>query len=96
LDQNEISNIEPLSGMTKMKYLYLSSNQISNIEPLSGMIKLEWLKLYNNQISDIKPLVDNPGISSGDYLELTDNPLSPTSIGTYIPQLQARGVTVYY
>jgi len=27
---------------------------------------------------------------------LWNNPLSDTSINTYIPQLQARGVTVYY
>jgi len=96
LDSNQISNVSPLSGLTNLEYLILSSNQISDITALSGLTNLTGLDLWNNQISDIKPLVDNSGILSGDWVELMVNPLSPTSIGIYIPQLQARGVTVYY
>jgi len=55
-----------------------------------------WLDLDYNEISDIDPLVENTGIDSGDEVDLLDNPLSSTSIDTYIPALQARGVTVYY
>jgi hypothetical protein len=40
--------------------------------------------------------VENPGLGPGDRVYLTGNPLSPDSINVYIPQLQARGVTVYY
>jgi len=41
-------------------------------------------------------LVDNMGLGAGDYVHLKWNPLSSDSINTYIPQLQARGVTVVY
>jgi len=61
-----------------------------------GLTKLEQLWLSDNGISDILPLVNNPGISQGDEMYLSNNPLSSTSTNTYIPQLRARGVNVYY
>jgi hypothetical protein len=54
------------------------------------------LDLWDNQIGDISPLVDNEGLSTGDEVYLSENPLSPDSINIYIPQLEARGVTVEY
>jgi hypothetical protein len=41
-------------------------------------------------------LVDNPGIDADDEVYLWNNPLNSDSINTYIPELEARGVTVYY
>jgi hypothetical protein len=41
-------------------------------------------------------LVKNLGLSQGDKVYLSNNPLSSTSMNTYIPQLQGRGVTVHY
>jgi len=41
-------------------------------------------------------LVNNPGLSQGDEVYLSGNPLSSASINTYIPQLEARGVIVEY
>jgi len=93
---NQISDISPLANLTNLTELDLSYNQISDIEPLAGLTTLTWLDLSYNQISDIEPLVNNPGLSEGDYVDLTDNPLSEDSINTYIPELQARGVTVAY
>ena len=94
--ENQISDISPLSGLTSLTELYLMENRISDISPLSGLTSLTTLMLWGDQISDIEPLVDNPGLSSGDYVYLSDNPLSTTSIDTYIPQLEARGVEVGY
>jgi len=96
LYSNQISNISPLAGLTNLTWLGLYSNQISNISPLSGLTSLIYLGLYSNQISDIEPLVNNAGLSTGDIVSLTSNPLSTTSVNVYIPQLQARGVTVYF
>ena len=94
LDSNQISDISPLSGLTRLTRLWLMENQISNISPLSSLTSLTYLGLDSNQISDIGPLVSNTGLGTGDYVILSSNPLSPTSIYDYIPQLQARGVTV--
>jgi hypothetical protein len=40
--------------------------------------------------------VANAGLGGGDKVDLGYNPLSDTSLYTYIPQLQAGGVIVSY
>jgi internalin A len=96
LGSNQISDITSLSGLTSLTDLDLGSNQISDITSLSGLTSLSDLYLDYNQISDIGPLVDNTGLAAGDEVDLRGNPLSAVSLTTYIPQLEARGVTVYY
>jgi Leucine-rich repeat (LRR) protein len=96
LEHNQISDISPLASLTSLTSLDLGSNQISNISPLATLTSLTGLLLNGNQISDISPLVANAGLSAGDVVFLGENPLSSDSINIYIPQLEARGVTVYY
>jgi len=96
LGDNQISDISPVSNLTSLTYLYLWNNQISDISPVSNLTSLIGLALGDNQISDISPLVDNSGLGGGDEVDLRSNPLSATSLNTYIPQLEARGVIVYY
>ena len=96
LEDNEISDISPLANLTSLTVLSLEHNQISDISYLANLTSLMVLSLKYNQISDISPLLDNEGISEGDEVYLIGNPLSSDSINIYIPQLEARGVTVYY
>jgi len=96
LSGNQISDISALVSLTSLTYLSLSGNQISNISALASLTSLMDLSLGGNQISDIKPLVDNPGLSQGDKVYLSNNPLSSSSTSTYIPRLEARGVIVEY
>ncbi len=91
-----ISNISGIEYCTNLQTLTLWGNQISNISSLSNLLNLKVIGMDANQIIDIYPLVQNSGIGSGDIVYLTNNPLSSTSINTYIPQLEARGVTVHY
>jgi hypothetical protein len=96
LANNQISDISPLTNLTNLIGLFLTNNQIGDISPLAYLINLSNLCIGWNQISDISPLVANTGLSAGDTVDLRVNPLSPDSINIYIPQLQARGVTVTY
>ena len=96
LQGNQIRDISPLSSLTSLTTLYLSGNQISDLSPLSGLTSLTYLYLNSNQISDIKSLVNNPGIGPGDYVHLEGNPLNSSSINTWIPALEWRGVNVYW
>ena len=96
LRYNQISDISPLANLTSLTRLSLFDNQISDISPLANLTNLTELSLRYNQISDIKPLVDNPGLSEGNFVDLRSNPLSATSISTYIPQLKAMGVRVLW
>ena len=56
LSDNEISDLSPLQGLTKLVYLDLHRNRITDISPLSGLVNLEFLDLYNNWIENVKPL----------------------------------------
>ena len=85
-----------MANLTNLIALDLWNNQTTDISPLANLSRLTYLYLPRNQISDISPLVDNEGISAGDEVYLSGNPLSSDSINTYILQLQSRGVTVSY
>ena len=94
LEYNQISNLSPLSGLTNLFEILLDYNQVSDLAPLSGLTGLWGLSLEYDQVSDIQPLVDNPGLASGDVVELRGNPLNADSVNDGIPALEARGVTV--
>lgn len=96
LTDNDITDISALAVLTQLGFLFLSDNEITDIAPLSGLTQLNYLWLDGNGISDILPLVENAGLSQGDFLSLERNPLNSDSVNIYIPELQARGVTVYY
>ncbi|RLC65006.1 MAG: hypothetical protein DRI01_02310 [Chloroflexi bacterium] len=85
--------LEYATGLTEIRF---GHTRISDISPLANLTNLERLSLHHNQISDIEPLVNNPGLSQGDEVYLRNNPLSDTSVNTYVPQLEARGVHVDY
>ena len=84
----------PLSGLTNLGWLLLSSNKISDLTPLSGLTNLWLLWLSDNQVSDLQPLVDNEGFGEGDWVDVSFNPLNEESLNVHIPALEARGVDV--
>jgi len=100
LNTNQINNLTPLAGLTNLTELGLGDdwggNQISDLSPLVGLTNLSNLQLKSNKIMDISPLANNTGLSTGDTVQLKSNPLNSTSISSYIPALQARGVKVEY
>jgi Leucine-rich repeat (LRR) protein len=94
LEVNQIVEIGALSLHTNLQKLYLGYNQVKDISALSALTNLQELYLYMNQIIDIYPLIQNSGIDNGDIVDLSHNPLNETTINTYIPQLESRGVNV--
>jgi internalin A len=112
LDHNQLSDISALSNLTNLTAIWLDSNNITDLSPLSGLTSLgeveddSWLDrreeiaiclgLHDNQIIDIQALVDNEGLSVADGIDLRGNPLGTESLGTYLPQLEERGVNVLY
>ena len=53
VNSNEISNLSPLSKLTKLEYLYLDNNSISDISDVKNLTYLKDLYLQSNSISDI-------------------------------------------
>jgi uncharacterized repeat protein (TIGR02543 family) len=57
LPGNEIADIRPLAGLTKLTELNLRFNYIVDVSPLTDMTQLTTLNLYNNEITDLMPLL---------------------------------------
>lgn len=96
---NQISDVAPLATLTSLSALALGDNVIADIGPLSGLVQLTNLYLGRNDITDIRALVDNPGLGTGVYIEMTYNPLdlvSDSSDMLNIRTLQDRGVEIDY
>ena len=56
VNSNDISNLSPLSNLTNLTWLDLTSNSISSISALSRLNNLKTLRLSGNNISDISIL----------------------------------------
>lgn len=90
---NQISDLTPLSGLTSLTDLNMSMNQIRDLTPLSGLTGLKDLNLWSNDIKDISPLL---GLTYLEKLDVKSNPLNEEAYKTVIPDLEERGVRVYY
>ena len=93
LPVNNISDVSPLAGLTNLTELWLAINNISDVSPLAGLTNLTELGLAINNISDLSPL---RGLHNLTKVFLNGNLLSFSSINDHIPDLQGRGVTVYF
>ena len=77
LSGNQISDLTPLSGLKKLKVLFLYDNKrISDLSPLSSLKNLTDLGLYDNRISDLSPLSNLTNLTR---LTLDDNQISDLS-----------------
>ena len=91
-----LSDISPLQGLYLLDDLRMGGCPISDISVLQDLPNLRYIHLMGCEISNIYPLVANPGLGPGDEVVLLSNPLSETSIEIYIPQLEEKGVTVWW
>ena len=91
---NSISDISALAGLTSLRHLNLSLNHISDISVLVGLKNLETLDLWNNNVVEISPLLWNDGLSVGDNVNLSANPLGVMALDVNIGMLQGKGVDV--
>ena len=96
LGDNELEDVSDLRRLTSLTYLGLYSNDIEDVSALRGMTSLAEAYLAHNRISDISDLAANDGLGQGDQLDLTGNPLDADAHATHIPELQERGVAVYF
>lgn len=87
VNENEISDINPLKGLIKLKYLEIQRNRIVDISPLKDLKNLEFLKLYNNLIEDVTPLA---GLTNLTGLDLHYN---VTVEGDEYNKIISKGIT---
>ena len=88
---NLFTDLSPLRGLSSLQNLELTGNSITDISPLSRLPNLARLDLrYNPELSDIRALLENPGIGSGDIVELRHTKVTCEDQGL----LAAKGVEV--
>ena len=73
---NSVSDMSPLSGLTKLVWIDLTENSISDISAVVGLTNLIGLELGNNSISDISAVA---GLTNLEQLDLAENSLSDIS-----------------
>jgi hypothetical protein len=75
-DNQHISDVSPLAGLTELRALTFNQNQVQNISPLAGLVNLTALDIHHNQISDISVL---SGLTKLRRLCLHENPVGNVS-----------------
>ena len=61
LSYSEISDLEPIKGLSSLKDLNLGGTQVSDLAPIKGLSSLQKLSLRRTQVSDLAPI---KGLSS--------------------------------
>lgn len=56
LTELNLTDISPLSKLTRLRYLNLAFNKITDLSPLSGLNRLDELTIANNEITGIEAL----------------------------------------
>ena len=87
LEVNSISDVTPLSNLTRLEDLRLGSNQISDISPLANLVGLRILVLEINQISDFRPILALPELQTL-YIRHNPGELDGISLGLNAIDLQ--------
>ena len=86
-----MSDLSPLSGLTRLSVLAFYQSQVEDLSPLSVLTSLQHLALLYSHVRELSPLLS---LTSLRYLALLGNPLSQRAIEIDIPALEQRGVVV--
>ena len=89
---NLLKTIPDLTALESLEHLGITNNEVEDLSPVTPVESLEELWADSNLITDLTPLVDNPGISEGDYVNVLWNPIDCTEQAANIAELKARGV----
>jgi len=94
---NDISTVSALSACKNLRVLDVSDNNIVSIQAVSEMSELDELHIDMNRIPDMSPLLENNkngGLSEGDFVFMSGNPLDRDAVFVVIPTLEMKGVSV--
>jgi len=56
LNETQVSDLNPLKGLSNLQDLSLWRTQVSDLTPLKGLFNLKWLNLRQTQVSDLSPI----------------------------------------
>ena len=85
---NQISDLSPVSGLSRLWTLDVADNNVSEIGPVGALTRLSTLVLDGNQISDLKPLAS---LTSLQRLSLRNNKVSDISTLVEMAEMDIAG-----
>ena len=71
LENNQLTDVTALKGLTQLTELYLYNNQLTDVTALKGLTQLTVLSLANNQLTDVTALKELTQLKG---LSLYNNP----------------------
>ncbi len=80
-----LSTLSPLTSLTNLLYLDISSNTVRNLDPIASMEKLEALNVQRNAVNDLSAVSGNKNLL---ILDVSYNSLSTLSSVFDLPKLQ--------
>ncbi|CAL6044783.1 Conserved_hypothetical protein [Hexamita inflata] len=86
-----LTNITPLSALTKLRQLSATANKIHDLQPLQALTSLNKLELEMNKIIDISPLKSLTNLKT---LNVDDNQIVFISVIQHMPLLTHLSATV--
>ncbi len=92
LQDNMISDFSKMSGMATLEVVLADRNNIINCTSFNGL-GITGLSLNDNDITSVEPLV---GMSSLQWLDVRNNPLTLLTISNDVSRLIDQGVSVSY
>ncbi|MCB2314152.1 leucine-rich repeat domain-containing protein [Clostridium tagluense] len=93
LARNDITNISPLSKLSKLKHLDLSSNlELADISPLSKLLNLEYLDISSiKKLTNISPLSK---LTKLEYLDAIGNKIKDVSPLSALPNIKTLKLSI--
>jgi len=95
LQNKNLENLEPLTGLKNLESLVLGKNKIKDIKPLGTLSNLQYLDLYENNVSDLSPIKNNARLET---IYLNGNPVKnilPLRDLVYLKEIQLEDTPVH-
>ncbi len=91
----KVADLTPLTGLPKLRSLWLCENPFSDIAPIASLKKLEWLDISQSKVADLKPLTKLPKLRFL-YIHATPNvtDFTPLAKLTSLEQLYASNTPI--
>jgi internalin A len=84
LENNEISDLKPLTDLKLIQSLNLAGNRIFSIESLAALSRIQYLELSRNSVTDIYPLSNMSNMRS---LYLSENKIEKLDVIRALPKV---------
>ena len=94
VNSNTVSDLSPLTGLTKLTALNLSYTTLADVSALSSLIYITRLNLDGNTISDVSPLSELTQLTELFLSNNNASDISELSGLTYITRLNLDGNTI--